>query len=154
VTERPSWDETWMSIADNMALRSPCGRAQVGAVIVTATNRIVATGYNGAPAHLTASFTDDCKRWCPHSTSTDPSPCYDDCFSIHAEANALMFCDRRDREGGTLYVTTSCCFSCAKQVANSGLARVVMRRGPDYRKPQESIDLLERCRLRVTEWRV
>jgi dCMP deaminase len=98
-----------MAVADVMALRSPCTRAQVGAVIVDPNDRIVATGYNGAPAgfRVRGLFADEprarrlsvgsCTEWCPHSTTANPSPCYDDCFSIHAEANALMFCDRRER---------------------------------------------------------
>jgi hypothetical protein len=42
---------------------------------------------------------------------------------------------------------------CAKQVANSGLARVWMRRGPEYRKPDEAMTLLKDCGLEVGVWR-
>lgn len=47
------------------------------------------------------------------------------CISVHAEANALMFCSRTQREGGTLYVTGISCLDCAKLVSNSGIVRVV-----------------------------
>lgn len=152
---RASWDETWMSVAESVALRSPCVR-KYGAVLVSSTNRILATGYNGAPRGLATNplevVTDTCADWCDHATSDDPSPCYDDCFSIHAEANALLFCDRAVREGGTLYVTSNPCWTCAKQVANSGVARVVAPFDVQYRDPGRVLAFLERCNLEVTVW--
>ena len=144
---RSTWDETWMATADVVALRSACVRAQVGAVIVDRANRIVATGYNGAPAgFVLAQAHGSCRSYCPRALVEDQSrlePGYVDCVSIHAEANALAFCDRRDREGGTMYVTTSICYGCAKLVANSGLLRLTLR-VPDltHRDPDRSIQLL------------
>lgn len=152
-----------MAVADVVAQRSPCSRAKVGAVIVDASNRIVATGYNGAPAKLAIRtskpqpfnrrlLVGDCTEWCPHSTADEPSPCYDDCFSIHAEANALMFCDRREREGGALFVTSNPCWTCAKQVANSGLAAVWFRVDAAYREPKKVRDFLADCGLKAYVW--
>jgi dCMP deaminase len=46
---------------------------------------------------------------------------------VHAEANALIFADRRNYQGGTIYVTNPCCWDCSKLVANSGLSRVVFK---------------------------
>ncbi|MCG8482700.1 MAG: deaminase, partial [Clostridia bacterium] len=48
---RPEWDEYFMQIAEVVKTRSTCLRRQVGAVIVK-DHRILATGYNGAPAKL------------------------------------------------------------------------------------------------------
>jgi len=77
----------------------------------------------------------------------DVSPCYDDCFTIHAEANALLVCDRTAREGGTLYVSSHVCFQCAKLVANSGVRRVVVRHSGDaaHRSPARSYEFLRGC---------
>ena len=60
---RPSWDEVWMQVADTVALRSRCSRAQIGAVVVSKDQRVSSTGYNG-PA---ASFPNEgeCVNWCP-----------------------------------------------------------------------------------------
>ena len=33
ILTRPTWDETWMSIAHTVAKRSRCSRAGIGAVI-------------------------------------------------------------------------------------------------------------------------
>jgi deoxycytidylate deaminase len=62
------------------------------------------------------------------------------CPTLHAEANALSVCDRSQREGGTIYVTSAPCFSCAKLITNSGLTRVVYRdseRGRDRTRGSE-----------------
>lgn len=134
-----------MTVAEVIGARSPCVRTRVGAVIVTPTNRIVATGYNGAPAGLPSVRT--CTEICPRPSSTAPDPLYHDCVSIHAEANALLFCDRREREGGTIYTTSAICWNCAKLVANSGLSRLVMYAPTDdvmHRLPESSVDLLVR----------
>ena len=79
---------------------------------------------------------------------------YDECLTIHAEANALMFCDRREREGGTLYVTSAICVSCAKLVANSGLGKVWVRvtEADAHREPKKGIRLLEDSALWVGRW--
>lgn len=142
-----SWDDVWMDIARAVSFRSSCTRMQVGAVIVDPKNRVIATGYNGTPSGLRATCLNDCDR--PNAEKL--SPCYDDCISIHAEANALMFCDRRDREGGTIYVSTSVCYTCAKLIANSGLHRVVMARQyhDEYRNPLRSVKMLHDSGLKV-----
>ena len=45
---RPSWDEYFMTLANEVATRTTCMRRAVGAVIVK-DRRILATGYNGGP---------------------------------------------------------------------------------------------------------
>ena len=51
MSDRPSWDQYFMTITRQVAERSTCTRAKVGAVIVRDKN-ILATGYNGSPAGL------------------------------------------------------------------------------------------------------
>jgi len=48
MSARPTWDQYFMTITRQVAERSTCLRAKVGAVIVRDKN-ILATGYNGAP---------------------------------------------------------------------------------------------------------
>jgi dCMP deaminase len=149
---RPDWDTTWMSIAAEMGARSRCDRRQVGAVIVGPNNRIVATGYNGPPAGLHLEPGSTCSTWCSRARSSSLSSDYSDCLTVHAEANALMYADRRLYEGGTLYVTSSVCWSCAKLVANSGISTVVMNLDiaeDAHRNPDKSILFMEECGLQV-----
>lgn len=148
---RPTWDETWMAVADTIGKRARCVRAQHGAVIVDTSNRIVATGYNGPPAGW-SWFDGPCSEGCPRAINGPKDPlAYDDCVAIHAESNALMFCDRRERDGGTIYVNGACCLTCAKNVANSGLARAVIRVNPgeDYRNPELGLTFMRQSGLEV-----
>ncbi len=151
---RFTWDETWVGIAKNVARRSACALGQVGAVVVDHTNRVVATGYNGPPA----GYPDQCITGCPRfftRMNEGRTATYENCISIHAEANALLFCDRRDRVNGTIYVTSSPCIECAKLIANSGLARVVVTRDlepVEHRDPQTGRDIIEKARLVYQVW--
>ena len=124
-------------------------RRQIGCVIVDANNRVVATGYNG-PA---AGYPGSCETACSRARHEDAKLSWDyaNCISIHAEANALMFCDRRDREGGTIYVEEMPCWDCAKLIANSGLKRVVVYtlENQEHRPVSASSDYMERSGVRV-----
>lgn len=165
-----------MQTAIAVGRRSLCSRDQVGAVIVTAENRIIDTGYNGPPAGWQPIHTDSCIIWCPRSAAahwcetSEGEDCpdiatevnrnglskdYSDCPALHAEANALMFGDRAQRVGGTIYVSSTVCMGCAKLIANSGLRRVVFQRptiDDKHRTPQLSIDFMAECGLEVTEY--
>lgn len=152
---RLTWDETWSIVAQTVARRSRCDRAQCGAVIVDPTNRIVATGYNGPPADLALTMDGTCSSFCPraqHGATPETALTYDDCPALHAEANALMFCDRREREGGTLYVSGWPCVACSKLIANSGLKRVVIlveSTDRSYRQPEKGVTLLQMSGIEV-----
>ena len=147
---RPSWDETWMNVAQSVALRSRCSRAQIGAVVVSKDQRISSTGYNGPAA--TFSYAGECIEWCPRAQGVVPlDNLYDACPSIHAEANALLYVDRSRVEGGTIYITDVACLQCAKLVSNSGVSRVVMKISSNaaHRKPEETIIYLQNCGIEV-----
>jgi len=149
--DRPSWDDTWLAVARAVALRSRCSRAQVGAVVVSSNQRICATGYNGPAA--TWPEGGECELWCPRAKGEAPlDNMYDACPAIHAEANALLYVDRSQVEGGTLYVTSAVCMQCAKLVSNSGVARVVMvvRKADLHRNPLETVAYLKKCGLEVS----
>lgn len=117
---RPSWSEYFLAIASVVSTRSDCVRDKVGAVVVK-DNRIRATGYNGAPAGRAGCAS------CPRSRTDVPRDSnYDNCVALHAEQNALIYCDRADLHGATIYITRSPCPTCAKLIAGSGVAEVVI----------------------------
>lgn len=139
---RPTWDELWLDVATLIGRRSRCSRRQIGAVVVSVDNQVVATGYNGPPSDLIVS--GPCDGWCERGQGKVEDS-YSKCVAIHAEANALLRADRSRLEDGTVYVSSTCCFDCAKLVANSGLARVVMVVDwveDAYRQPERSIQFL------------
>ena len=84
---RKSWDEYFMEIAEIVKTRSTCLRRQVGAVIVK-DNRIITTGYNGAPSGL-RHCTDigGCERERLHIPSGQR---HELCRALHAEQNAII----------------------------------------------------------------
>lgn len=112
---RPSWDEYFMRIVREVAQRSTCPRAQVGAIIVR-ERRILTTGYNGAPEGL------------PHCLDVGCVMVGDHCVrSLHAEQNAIIQAALHGVSvaGGTLYCTHQPCTTCAKMIINAGLERVI-----------------------------
>jgi len=150
MSKRPHWDEVWMQVADTVAQRSRCSRAQIGAVVVSKNQRISSTGYNGPAALLPVE--GDCIEWCPRAQGlTDLNNTYDSCPSIHAESNALLYVDRSRVEGGTIYITDAACYQCAKLISNSGITRVVMRieTRAAHRLPDATVDYFKKCNIEV-----
>jgi dCMP deaminase len=127
---RPSWDEYFMSIARLVAGRSTCLRRQVGAILVK-DRRILATGYNGAPAGLPHCNQTGCVR---ERMSVPPGERHELCRGIHAEQNAIIQSANYGTgiAGSTVYTTHHPCSVCAKMIINAGIARVVTDDGyPD-----------------------
>ena len=124
---RPDWDTYFLTIALTVSTRSDCERRKVGAVVVK-ERRIRSTGYNGAPAG--APGCDTCPR---RLSGVDAFSSYDTgngaCVAIHAEANALLYCDRADLPGATLYITCPPCDGCLRLIRATGVARVVYPEG-------------------------
>lgn len=125
---RPDWDEYFLNIAEAVAARADCKRRRVGAVIV-ARNRIVATGYNGAPAGDRGCLAGACPRGYRTHEELPPGSSYDtgpgSCIAVHAEANALLYADRDRAEGGTLYCTEDPCDGCLRLIRGAGITSVV-----------------------------
>lgn len=125
---RPTWDETWLAIAQVMAARSLCARRQVGAVLVK-DNRVISTGYNG-----TAPKQPEClSGGCPRGGLTGPLP--EDyhafpCSGIHAEANALLRAGA-GAQGAVLYCTHKPCPQCQNLIMGAGV-KVACWRDPEY----------------------
>ena len=150
-TSRPDWDETWIAVARTVAQRSLCVRDKVGAVVVSKSNRLLETGYNGPPSGF---MTGDkrCHEWCKRSIMTQLKLDYTDCPSLHAEANALLRGDRAAREGGTIYVTSHVCMGCAKMIANSGLENIYVDSSitdPVWRNPGAVYEFLDKCGINI-----
>lgn len=122
---RPTWDEYFMEMAEVVRKRSTCLRRSVGAVIVC-DNRIVTTGYNGAPSGI-----DHCDvRGCLREELGVPSgERHELCRGLHAEQNAIIQAAYLGLSiaGGTLYCTTKPCIICTKMLINAGIRRIVIR---------------------------
>lgn len=149
---RQTWDETWMAVADAMALRSRCSLRQIGCVIVSPDNSQLFVGYNGPPAGLVLPDGSNCQSWCERAQTGRQTSGYGNCVTAHAEANALIHADHSRIQNGTLYVTSSCCWECGKLVANSGVSRVVMRTSDvqdAHRNPVQTRKFMRDCGLEI-----
>ena len=144
---RPSMQQVLLEVAHVMATRGTCSRAQVGAVFAL-DGRILATGFNGAPAGLPHCDHDcDCEAIAlpngdieHHDECLVTAPCE---VAVHAEANAIAFSAKHgiSLNGSTLYTTLSPCLRCAQLLVNAGVRAVCM--STIYRDPS-GIRLLNR----------
>lgn len=127
------WDRRFMEMAHLVSTWTSCyneGRA-IGAIIVK-DKRVVATGYNGAPAGLkTCRERGECMRrrlGIPSGTHAEI------CYAIHAEQNAVVQAAKLgiSIDGATLYCTHQPCSMCTRILINAGIRRVVYEQGyPD-----------------------
>ena len=122
---RPSWDEYFMAITDQVAQRATCTRRHIGAVLVK-DKRILATGYNGVPSGLAHCDEAGCLRerlGIPSGTQ------HELCRGIHAEQNAVIQAARHGIaiDGATVYCTHQPCVLCAKILINAGISEIVYR---------------------------
>lgn len=113
-----SWDEYFMGVAYLSAMRSKDPNTQVGACIVSPTNKILSMGYNGLPV----GCNDDFFPW--NRESDDP---YDNkyFYSTHSELNAILNYRGGSLEGAKIYVTLFPCNECAKAIIQCGIKKVI-----------------------------
>jgi dCMP deaminase len=147
---RPSFDEIYMELAEKLALRSHCVKAQVGAVL-TKDTRIVSLGYNGPP-----SGTHNCdEEWpgvgCPRDSKGSCS------LALHAEQNAILYGTKNNvsMEDATLYVTLSPCIACARVIFTSGIKKVFYKHSyADFKSlpSDEGVDFLRRFGVEVVRF--
>ncbi len=145
--KRRPWDAYFMSLAREVASRSTCLRRQVGAVLVK-DNRILATGYNGAPSGLPHCLEIGCLRDLLRIPSGERQEL---CRALHAEQNALVQAALHgiSVRGATLYCTHRPCIVCALMLANAGVKRIVYEKGyPD----ELSLRLLEEAGVSLERW--
>ncbi len=125
------WDKRFMELTEKVGTWASCLRRKVGAVIVR-DNRVMATGYNGAPAGIQNCVErGECLR---QKYNIESGTRAELCYAAHAEQNALIQAARYgiSIDGSTLYCTHQPCVICAKMIINAGIKRVVYREGyPD-----------------------
>ena len=135
-----TFDHIFMNLATDLALRSHCVKAQVGAVLAKDT-RIISIGYNGPPAG-----THNCdEEWpdtgCPRDARGSCS------LALHAEENAILYAVKNGAklEGATLYTTLSPCLPCARLIFSAGITQVYFVKSyAEYKglPSDEGVDLL------------
>lgn len=140
-----------MDLAEKLAKRSHCVKAQVGAVL-TKDTRIVSLGYNGPPAG-----THNCdEEWpqdgCPRDSKGSCS------LALHAEQNAILYATKNNisLQDTTLYVTLSPCIACARVIFTTGIKKVFYINSYAQFKgltSDEGVDFLKRFGVEVIHYK-
>jgi len=147
---KPGFDDIYMNLAVDLAARSHCVRAQVGAVL-TKDTRIISIGYNGPPAG-----THNCdEEWPDTGCARDSKGSCS--LALHAEENAILYAARNGSklEGGTLYTTLSPCIACARLILSSGIKVVFYKDSYAAYKglpSDEGVDFLKRFGVEVNKY--
>ena len=113
-----SWDEYFMAVAILASLRSKDPGTQVGACIVSPSNIILSTGYNGFPM----GCSDDEFPWEREGEETKYP------YVVHAELNAILNANGKSLKGARIYVDLFPCNECAKAIIQSGISEIVYLR--------------------------
>lgn len=144
---RPNWDTYFMRLADLAALRSNCMKRRVGCVIVK-DSRVIATGYNGTPRHLTNCNEGGCKR-CNDALSS--GNLLSTCLCLHAEENALLESGRSIlKEGCILYCNTCPCLTCSIKIIQSGIKEMVYSKS--YSMDNQAREILSQAGVVVRQY--
>lgn len=128
---RPSWDDTFMLIANVISWRASCPRRSVGCVLVSADHRILSTGYNGAPRHLPHCAEDGC-------ILDGLGRCT---RAVHAEANAVYQASRQGTNllGSQAYCTDRPCINCAMALIQIGVTVVTWSNDEIHADEREAV---------------
>ena len=108
--KRPSWDEYFIAIAEEVSERSKDPSTKTGCILVDEKNRPVSFGYNG--------FIGGCNE--KKMTQERPMKYH---LVIHAEMNAILFA-KRDLENCTVYSLYAPCENCLKHMMQAGIKRL------------------------------
>ncbi|RAJ22681.1 deoxycytidylate deaminase [Pedobacter cryoconitis] len=150
MTVKPGFNDIYMNLAVDLAARSHCVRAQVGAVL-TKDTRIISIGYNGPP-----SGTHNCDEEWP-DTGCEKDSRGSCSLALHAEENAILYASRNGSriEGATLYTTLSPCIACARLILSSGIKVVYFKDSYAAYKglpSDEGVDFLKRFGVEVNKY--
>jgi dCMP deaminase len=143
---RPSWDEYFIKLVDEVAQRATCDRGKSGCIIVK-DKRILCSGYVGSPpgfahcdevGHLLKKVVDEDGTIRQHCMRT-----------IHAEQNAICQAAKYGipLKGTTLYCTMEPCRVCAMLIISVGIERVVAKKR--YHGATDTRELFEQANIEI-----
>ena len=141
-------DFYYLNIAEQVSKRSTCLCKHWGAIIVK-DDTIISTGFNGAPRKV-----KDCmeRGYCRlqkyrKDNNLGRGTAYEQCLSVHAEQNAIIFADKEQMKDASLYlvgteiidlagteqyvVNPKPCAECRKLIINAGIKHVFCKTSKD-----------------------
>jgi dCMP deaminase len=146
-----AWDLYFMSIAEVVKTKSDCLSRSVGAVLVNNRNRIIATGYNGAPKGIKNCNEGGCERCTAKIKGTIKSgEQLDKCICVHAEENAITeaaFAGTATADT-TVYCTNLPCMACAKILIQADTKKIVYK---DTYNSELTVNLLKQAKVQLVK---
>lgn len=127
------WDMVFLRMCQAVALRSKDPSTQCGAVLVSESNVVLSTGFNGPPSQMN----DNWIPWGERPTKY--------AFIIHAEENALWYAveahGMEKVKRSTLYCTHHPCSECVLRLIRSGIRTIkIPRNYPPYPMSKYQVD--------------
>ena len=113
---RWTWDDTYMSMALDIARRSPDPNTQVGCLLCTQDHLPVSWGYNGVARGINPDTVPWDKEGEPGQTKYD--------WVIHAERNAIDNAEASTKNA-ICYTTLFPCNSCMNGLIQAGIIEVI-----------------------------
>ncbi len=143
---RPSWDEYFLGLMDEVGKRATCDRGRSGCIVVRG-KQIVCTGYVGSPpgfphcdeeGHLMKKVVEEDGTSRMHCVRT-----------IHAEQNAICQAAKHgiSLKGGTLYCKMEPCRVCAMLIISVGITKVIAKK--KYHAAQDTRDMFQQARVEL-----
>ena len=142
--QRMPWPDYFMNITYLVSERSTCTRRKVGAIAVK-DKRILATGYNGAPAGVPHCLETGCLR---KRLGIPSGQRHEICRGLHAEQNVIIQAAVHgiSIQGAELYCTTHPCGLCAKMLINCGIRHIYYS---EYYPDDLAVDMLREASVIV-----
>ncbi|NIV96160.1 hypothetical protein GWN42_26065, partial [candidate division KSB1 bacterium] len=117
--KRPSRIAHYAKIARLVALRGSCQRRKVGAIVTDEHGFILATGYNGRAV----PGVPDCNEEPCEGINAKSGEDLDRCMARHAEMSIVDQISDTSKMHD-LYITTSPCVECVKNLLGTGLQNI------------------------------
>lgn len=126
IYKRIDWDSYFLQLAYDVAKRSHDSQTQHGSVIVSSTNEIISTGYNGVIRDINDKILPNTR---PEKYA----------FMIHSEHNAILSCARQGKStlGSKIYVTGEPCINCYQLIWQAGIQEVIFGQKSSHMQQNE-----------------
>jgi dCMP deaminase len=147
---RPTWDETFMSLAIQNSSRSSCWFIRAGSTFVQ-DNQVMSSGYNGASAKYEKNCLEvGCAKE-NNGLKYEESLNSGQCIGIHSEMNGLGHLSKMNPNKMTLYTTIFPCSTCAKNLEPYPIGRIVFKKKYLDGEFDNNLHRLERLGIQVDQ---
>lgn len=143
---RPSWDEYFIGLMDEVAKRATCDRGKSGCIIVK-DKRVLCTGYVGSPPGL--DHCDEVGHLMKRVIDEDETERNHCVRTIHAEQNAICQAAKYGiaLEGTTLYCKMEPCRTCAMLIISVGIKKVIAKKR--YHAAQDTREMFKKANIQL-----